>query len=195
MLSEDNLCVFIQVVIQCISFFSFLVYILGQVLFMDHIFLLLGEYVKFFLTIFEPRVTEDLNCTEPFARVNLQQLIDQVRCMFRQLCLLLLLLLHRGLVRFFRMGVGIVDIIFAINDKMVELRHAGSFEWHCANEHSVQANSCTPYINFEAIISLVFENFRGNVGWGSTLLIHALRLCLNLSRDTKVCYFNAAICI
>lgn len=114
MLSEYNLCVFVQVV--SIRFFCFILYILGQVLLMDHIFLFLGEYVKLFFTIFEPRVTKDLNSTKPFARVNLQQLIYQVCCMFGQLCLLLLLLLHGGLVRFFRMGIGIVDIVFAIND-------------------------------------------------------------------------------
>ena len=50
MLSEYNFCVFVQVV--SIHFFCFILYILGQVLLMDQIFLFLGEYVKLFLTIF-----------------------------------------------------------------------------------------------------------------------------------------------
>ena len=93
------------------------------------------------------------------------------------------------------MGIGIVYIVFSINDKMMKLLHAGSFKWYRAYKHSVQADSCTPHINFEAIIPFVFENLWGNVGWGTTLLIHALRLSLNLFRDAKVCNFNATICI
>ena len=145
---------------------------------MDDIFFFLCEYVKLILGVFEPGVAEYLDGAESLPGVHLQYRVNQVDCMLTQLGLLLWLRGSRGrlaiLVLRLVVGVGVVHIILAIDDKVMQLLHARGLEGHSAYEHGVETHTGTPHVHLEALIALVLEDLRGYVSGGPALLTHAL---------------------
>ena len=80
-----------------------------------------------------------------------------------------------------------------INDLLLQLSHVCSFEWHCAEEHGIEDDTSTPNIWLEAAIAFAFENFWGDVGGGTTLLMLQLILALYKFTNSKVADFDVTL--
>jgi hypothetical protein len=155
--------------------------ILCKILLMNDILFFLCEDIKLIFGVFEPWMTEYFHRTESLSRVDLQQRVDQVNCMLSQLGLLLGLCSCVGgglsiLVLSLIVRVGVVHIVFPVDDQVMQLLHARCFERHGAYEHGIEANTCTPHINLETLIALIFQDLWGYIGRGTTLLTHALSI-------------------
>ena len=124
MLREDNLCVLGEELEGASRVLGLrgqlvegLVDVLRQVLLVNNIFFLLREYIHLIFSIFEPGVTENLDGAQSLPRIHLQQRVNQISGMLRELDrgLLLLglrtLLLLLGLIR-----IRVSNVIFSIDD-------------------------------------------------------------------------------
>ena len=56
-------------------------------------------------------------------------------------------------------------------DKFVQIFKVISFEWHSTCQHGKQQHTKGPDIDKEAFISCVFNDFWGEVGWCTALLL------------------------
>lgn len=75
---------------------------------------------------------------------------------------------------------------------MMQLLHTSGLKGYCTYQHSIQTDTCAPYIHFETFISLIFQYFRGYICGSTTLLGHSLLICLHLSWDTEISNFYSS---
>jgi hypothetical protein len=80
----------------------------------------------------------------------------------------------------------------ALKDLFVKLCHIASLEGYRAEKHGVKDHTCTPDVTRESFVTVVFEDFRSNVGWGTALLGHCLAKGYQF-RDAEVAYFDITL--
>lgn len=98
-------------------------------------------------------MAESLQGSEPLAVVDVDQLLEQVQRLSRQdlvLCVKLALL-----------------------GQSMELFKCICSEWHRANQHHVEADTCAPHVSLEPAVALAAYDLWGDVGRGATLVEHA----------------------
>ena len=71
----------------------------------------------------------------------------------------------------------------------MQIFHVICFEWYCASEKGEKNNTCTPHIRLKPFVSLIPDNFGGNIGGSTTLLIHHLAL-FHSFWDSKISNFD-----
>lgn len=111
---------------RCCHLMEGLVDVLGKVLFVDDILLLLREDIDLIFGIFEPGVTQHLNGAESLPRVHAEKRVDEVSGMLGKFGRRLLWLGGcRSLAIFVLLeGIGVVDVILAVDNQMMQLLHA-----------------------------------------------------------------------
>lgn len=73
-----------------------------------------------------------------------------------------------------------LEIEAAFQDQLVQLLHSITSERNCTEEHYIQADASAPHVGLEASIALLSDDFRRDVCWRATLLVHFLLLGLEL---------------
>ena len=76
----------------------------------------------------------------------------------------------------------------------MEILDIRTFERHATIKHCIQHHSSTPDIHSKALIAIFIQNFRGDVGRSTTLLMNALAILYDLA-DTKVPNFYMAFAV
>jgi len=76
---------------------------------------------------------------------------------------------------------------------LLQFAHVGCFEWHRAKEHRVEHDASAPDVGLEPAISLPFEHFRRDVGWGTALLMLYLILALHQLANSKIANLYIAL--
>ena len=73
----------------------------------------------------------------------------------------------------------------SLENQLVQIRYIGGFKWHCPLNHGVEKYPERPHIRGEAIISAIYDDFRGQVGRRTALFLDHSAL-LHEPRNSKV---------
>ena len=76
----------------------------------------------------------------------------------------------------------------------MKILHIVCFKWNSSSQECIQDNTSRPQISLESLVSLIFDDLRGNVSRSSTLLLHDLSLFDDLG-NSKICYLHLALSI
>ena len=82
--------------------------------------------------------------------------------------------LLRAILVLLLVGIRVVDVVFPVDNQMMQLLHARGLEGDCPDKHGIKADTSGPNIYLEAIVAFILEDFWCNIGWGSALLGHTV---------------------
>ena len=125
-----------------------------SIILLHHVLFLLTMYVESRVNTFKPRVLKDQCSRGPLFRVYLEHGLDQMNDLARNLLMAVLNLL---LIKFWFKIVKLV-----------------SGQRHVSVQHTIQADTCGPYVDLEAFVAIFIHDLRSDIGRSATLLVECL---------------------
>ena len=142
-------------------------------LFPNQILLLLVKDVDALFHIVEPRVEEDFLGRQALGNILFKHVLHEIASQLRH-------------------SVPILD--FLLVQLVRQITDLVSFERHVAIQDSVEADTCRPNVNGQALVADLLDNFRGYVGRGATLLKQEL-FVLDAPTHSEVPNLDVAVTI